>query len=78
MVFGFPIYYTLATLQIYVFFMFAQHPDSFIFSGKHNSILNNLLLSPQKIDLAAGYLTFFADYMLLSAKKNDLAADNPK
>lgn len=41
-------------------------------------ITDNLLLSPQKIDLAAGYLTFFADYMLLSAKKIDLAADNPK
>ena len=27
---------------------------------------DNLLLSPQKIDLAAGYLIFFADYMLLS------------
>ena len=41
-------------------------------------ITDNLLLCPQKIDLAAGYLTFFADYMLLSANKNDLTADNPK
>ena len=39
---------------------------------------DNLLLSPQKINLAACYLTFFADYMLLSVKKIDLAADNPK
>ena len=41
-------------------------------------LTDNLLLSPQKIDLAACYLTFFADYMLLSVKKSDLAADNPK
>ncbi len=37
-------------------------------------ITDNLLLSPPKIDLAAGYLTFFADYMLLSAKKNRLSS----
>jgi hypothetical protein len=39
---------------------------------------DNLLLSPQKIDLTAGYLTFFADYMLLSTKKIDLTAENRK
>ena len=37
-------------------------------------ITDNLLLSPQKIDLAACYLIFFADYMLLSAKKNRLSS----
>ena len=47
----------------------------FLFFAKTN---DNLLLSPQKIDLTACYLTFFEDYMLLSAKKIDLAADNPK
>jgi hypothetical protein len=45
------------------------------FDGKNRQIFlffaknkDNLLLSPQKIDLAAVYLTFFTDYMLLSAK----------
>ena len=39
---------------------------------------DNLLLNPQKIDLTAYYQSFFADYLLLSLKKFDLAADNRK
>jgi hypothetical protein len=39
---------------------------------------DNLLLSPSNNDLTAYYFTFFADYLLLSPKTFDLAADNPK
>jgi hypothetical protein len=39
---------------------------------------DNLLLSPQKIDLTACYLAKISDYLLLSIKKCDLTADNRK